>query len=59
MLDVSDTITIKGNKFLLTEKIAPGKSVKFDTIWKKKLWHFQGDVADDGTTVHLTCIGSL
>ena len=59
MLDVSDMITIKGDKFLLTEKISPNKSVKFQTIWKKKEWYFEGNVADDGTTVHLTCIGSL
>jgi hypothetical protein len=57
--DVSDIVKVKGNKFYLTERVAPRKSVSFKTDWKGGRWFFEADVDTDGTTLHLTCIGSM
>ena len=59
MTDVSDIIAVQDDKFSLTEKVSPGEAVNFNIGWKNgKEWYFEGNVADNGTTVNLTCIGS-
>tara|TARA_Y100000310_G_scaffold95193_2_gene93035 strand:+ start:3048 stop:3230 length:183 start_codon:yes stop_codon:yes gene_type:complete len=57
-LDVSDCIRVKGDAFTLTEKIAPGKEVKFTTVWRDKEWFFEGIVSKDGKKVNLMLLMS-
>ena len=58
-MDISSSITVKGNKFTLTEEIAAEKDVSFTTKWKGKSWYFEGHVAKNKKSVHIMLIKSL
>mgnify|MGYP001213772301 CR=1 FL=1 len=45
MIDVTDYITYKNNKFALYKNLLPGTEVKFDCLFHGKLWYFEGEVS--------------
>lgn len=59
MLDVSKQVIVNKDHFSLSSKLKPQTNVKFRAKWRNdKVWSFEGYIADDSVTIHLTCISS-